>query len=128
MAMSGREKAVLGAMMADLGLTTYQSFAGKAPTILPVPAQYPLILLLYGILWQVADTGVLGEAAVALAWLLPLGVLMHVNVANLGTLLGSQGNVKSVKKTPSITQIPGPGTIPTGPFPTGAGAGYTGSF
>jgi hypothetical protein len=96
MAMSGREKAVAGAMLADLGVTTYQSFAGKAPTILPMPAQYPLILLLYGVLWQVADTGILGEAAVALAWLLPLGVLMHVNAANIPKLLAGNSNVKKV--------------------------------
>jgi len=84
-----RRTQIVTAALVDMGVVTWKGFRGKAPTKLPPPWEYPLILLVYGLLWTLSDSEA-GAGAVALGWLLVLGALLNVgNLANLGTQLGA---------------------------------------
>ena len=61
--MNGKEKAIVAAGVVDTGIVVWKSFKGGTPS-LPMPGEFPLIFLLYGVLYTVADTQ-LGSGAVA---------------------------------------------------------------
>lgn len=107
MAMSGKEKAVVGAAVVDTGLVMWKSFKGGVPS-LPEPGQFPLIFLLYGMLYMVTETP-LGGGAVALGWLVALAAFLHVgDISNLATDLGKPpGQVKPAPQIGSTTGTTG---------------------
>jgi hypothetical protein len=68
--MNGPQKATIGALVADTAIVSYR--AAKSPTAnyLPPPAEFPLIILLYGVLVGLSGNDTYGRGFAAFAWLI----------------------------------------------------------
>lgn len=99
---------ILAAAVVDMAVVTYRGFKGGAPTRLPPPSEYPVIMLGYGILWTLADSTTFGPAAVVMGWLLVLAALLGTNVGGMGKLIAPTSTKASTTppapKAPATTQ------------------------
>lgn len=96
--MAARQKAVVAAGVVDAGLVAWRQVSqGPFPSRLPAPGKFPLILMIYAVLWLVSESETLGAAAAVVAWGLVAANLMHVgNIDKLLTDMGQPGKTKTV--------------------------------